>query len=105
MDIMAPRGQVNNVQAASLTTEDPASFELALRPWELLCSPSTRGKFKHSITLLMTPLFSIYRENFNLAAQVQGLSPANTLVLAIPLGYIASKNQHRLVLFWYEMVY
>jgi AraC family ethanolamine operon transcriptional activator len=77
---------VNTIQTASLTTEDPASFELALRPWELLCSPSTRGQFKHCITLLKTPLFSIYRENFNLAARVQGLSPAGTLVLAIPLG-------------------
>jgi AraC family ethanolamine operon transcriptional activator len=86
MSTMASRGQLNTVQTASLTTEDPASFELTLRPWELLCCPSTRGKFKHSITLFKTPLFSIYRENFNLAARVQGLSPADTLVLAIPLG-------------------
>jgi len=86
MNIMASQGQVNTVHTASLTTEDPASFELALRPWELLCCPSTSGKFKHAITLFKTPLFSIYRESFSLAAQVQGLSPAGSLVLAIPLG-------------------
>jgi AraC family ethanolamine operon transcriptional activator len=86
MNTMASQGQLNIVQTASLTTEDPASFELALRPWELLCHPSTPGKFMHSITLFKTPLFSIYRESFNLAAQVQGLSPAGSLVLAIPLG-------------------
>jgi AraC family ethanolamine operon transcriptional activator len=86
MNTMASHGRVITVQTASLTTEDPASFELALRPWELLCRPSTRGKFKHSIALFKTPLFSIYRESFNLAAQVQGLSPAGQLVLAIPLG-------------------
>lgn len=83
---MASQNQLNAVRTASLTTEDPASFELALRPWELLCRPSTSGKFTHSITLFKTPLFSIYRESFNLAAQVQGLSPAGALVLAIPLG-------------------
>ncbi len=86
MSSTASHGQVNTVQTASLTTEDPASFELALRPWELQCAPSTRGKFKHSITLFKTPLFTVYRESFKLAAHVQGLSPANTLVLAIPLG-------------------
>jgi AraC family ethanolamine operon transcriptional activator len=86
MNTMASHDQVDTVQTASLTTDDPASFELALRPWELLCRPGTRGEFKHSITLFKTPLFSIYRESFNLAAQVQGLSPAGTLVLAIPLG-------------------
>jgi AraC family ethanolamine operon transcriptional activator len=86
MNTMAPQSQLNTLLTASLTTEDPASFELALRPWELLCHPSTAGKFKHSITLFKTPLLSIYRESFNLAAQVQGLSPAGTLVLAIPLG-------------------
>jgi AraC family ethanolamine operon transcriptional activator len=86
MNTMATRDQVNTAQTASLTTEDPASFELALRPWELLCSPTTRGKFKHSITLLKMPLFSIYREDFNLPARVQGLSPANTLILAMPQG-------------------
>jgi hypothetical protein len=36
--------------------------------------------------LFKTPLFTVYRESFKLAAHVQGLSPANTLVLAIPLG-------------------
>ena len=86
METMAPLGQLNTVQTVSLTTNDPASFELALRPWELQCSPIAKGKFEHSITLLMTPQWSVYREEFNLAAHVQGLTPAGKLVLAIPLG-------------------
>jgi AraC family ethanolamine operon transcriptional activator len=83
---MSTAPEVGGVQTACLTTYDPASFELVLRPWELLCRPSTRGEFKHSITLYKTPLFTIYHEKFTLAAQVLGLSPAGTLVLAIPLG-------------------
>ncbi|MCX2980862.1 AraC family transcriptional regulator [Halieaceae bacterium IMCC14734] len=83
---IAADAPVAKIQSISLTTEDPASFEMALRPWELLCNPSTGGKFKHSLSSVVTPLFSIYQEKISLAAQVRGLSPAGTLVLAIPLG-------------------
>lgn len=77
---------VDEVQTLWQTSEDPASFELVMRPWELLCRPGSRGNFEHRLRMFKTPLFQIYQESFSLAAQVQGLSPAGALVLAIPLG-------------------
>lgn len=72
-------------RAMSLVTTDPAEFELALRPWELLCRPRTGGDFRHSVSSVKTAAFTIYRERFCLPVDVQGVSPGNTLVIGAPI--------------------
>jgi len=70
---------------ASLVNRDPAQFEIALRPWELLCRPSESGDFSHTVTMVKTTAFMMYREHFSLANHVQGLTPENCLVFSIPM--------------------
>lgn len=72
-------------RAMSLVTTDPAEFELALRPWELLCRPRTGSDFRHTITGVKTAEFTIYREHFSVPVDVQGMSPDNTLVIGAPI--------------------
>ena len=59
-------------RAMSLVSTDPAEFELALRPWELLCRPRTGGDFRHTVTGVKTAEFTIYRERFSVPVDVQG---------------------------------
>ena len=66
-------------EAGRLVTEDPAVYEVALRPWELMCSPIDRGTFGHSVTFLKTPSFVLYRETYDLAVVLQGLAPPDML--------------------------
>lgn len=72
-------------QAMSLVTTDPAEFELALRPWELLCRPRTGDNFRHTVTAVKTAEFTIYREHFSLPVEVQGVSPDNTFAIGAPI--------------------
>lgn len=69
----------------SLVTNDPAEFELTLRPWELQCCPRTGGDFTHSMSSVKTAAFTIYRERFSLPVDVQGISPGKTLVMGAPI--------------------
>ncbi len=72
-------------RAVSLVTTDPAEFELALRPWELMCRPLTGGDFRHTITGVKTAEFTIYRERFSVPVDVQGVSPNDTFVIGAPI--------------------
>lgn len=69
----------------SLVTTDPAEFEIALRPWELLCRPRCGGEFRHILQGLQTTEFIIYRERFTVPVDVVGISPENTVVLGAPM--------------------
>jgi len=71
-------------QFAGLVTTDPAEFELALRPWELLCKPMQSGTFSHRLVMLQTPVFLIYSETYTLPLHIQGISPPNMLGIGIP---------------------
>ena len=75
-------------QIIELITTDPAEFESALRPWELWVKPNEAGDFKNRLLMLMAPDFMIYREWYNLALHVQGLSPPDMLGIGIPMGNI-----------------
>ena len=59
----------------SLETHDPADFELALRPWELMARPAAAGSFRHAVSMVRAPGFFIYREEFDLPMFTLGLSP------------------------------
>lgn len=78
--------------ATSLVTTDPAEFELALRPWELMCRPRTGGDFRHTLSGIKTADFIIYRERYSLPVDIQGLSPDNALAIAAPI-YTAREAQ------------
>lgn len=76
-------------QVIELITTDPAEFESALRPWELWVKPKEAGDFKNRLLMLMAPDFMIYREWYNLALHIQGLSPPDMLGIGIPMGTIS----------------
>ncbi len=69
------------------TTHDPAEFELALQPWELLCRPQGKGGFRHHITAIKYRKFVLYRERYNLQIELQGLSPDGMMGICIPLDF------------------
>jgi AraC-like DNA-binding protein len=69
----------------TLETVDPAQFELALRPWELLARPKTADVFRHRVTMLRGPQFIIYREAFSSSMSVLGLGPRGMLAIGVPL--------------------
>ena len=71
------------------STHDPVEYELAMRPWELACRPRQAGDFRHQVTGIKSTNFTIYRERYNLASEMQGFSPANMLTIGIPLDYEA----------------
>ncbi len=71
-----------------LVTTDPAEFETALRPWELWVKPREAGDFENRLLMLMAPEFMIYREWYNLALHIQGLTPPDMLGIGIPMGNI-----------------
>lgn len=75
-------------QVIELTTTDPAEFETALRPWELWVKPREAGDFNNRLLMLMAPDFMIYREWYDLALHIQGLSPPDMLGIGIPMGNI-----------------
>ena len=70
----------------ALSTSDPAQFEQALRPWQLLSRPKSAGLFSHGIAMLRGPNFLLYREKFSISMSVVGLSPPGMLGIAIPIG-------------------
>lgn len=78
-------GGASRGQAGIVCTADPAIYELTLRPWELMCSPLDRGPFCHRIAFFKTPKFVLYHECYASAVRVQGLAPANTLAVSVPL--------------------
>ena len=76
-------------QVIELITTDPAEFESALTPWELWVKPNEAGDFNNRLLMLMAPDFMIYREWYNLALHIQGLSPPDMLGIGIPMGNIS----------------
>lgn len=77
----------STVEAFVAAHRDPAEFELALRPWELLCRPTRAGDFLHRISGIRSSQFILYREHFSLPTHSQGLTPEGMLVLGVPLGH------------------
>lgn len=69
-----------------LKTTDPAQFESALQPWELLCRPQSAGPFSHRLMMLRGPGFFVYKEEFSNSASVIGLTPSGMLGIGVPRG-------------------
>ena len=64
-------------------TRDPAEFELAVRPWDLLCRPQSAGDFRHHITAIKSRKFVLYKERYNLEIKLQGMTPGGMLSIFI----------------------
>lgn len=71
----------------SATAGDPAEYELAVQPWELLCLPRQAGKFRYAMMGLRTRDFLLYREHYSLPVKLEGLAPDGFLGVALPLDY------------------
>lgn len=67
----------------SLETRDPADFEIALRPWELMARPGVAGGFRHAVSMYRAEGILIYHERFNLPMVTYGLSPKRMLGIGI----------------------
>ncbi len=68
-----------------VVTTDPAEFEVALRPWDLLCRPTEAGTFTHQVSLFAGTELLLYRESYDLGIQLTGLTPPGMLVLGVPI--------------------
>lgn len=75
-----------NHRIVELTTTDPAEFEVALQPWELMCRPIDAGNFRHHLLLLQTPQLMMYSESYGLGVHVQGITPPGVVGFCIPQG-------------------
>ncbi len=65
--------------------DDPCLWESASRPWELLASPLGGAGFRNRKQALITPNWLLYRESFQGALCVQGLSPPGMLGFTVPI--------------------
>ncbi len=70
---------------------EPSELELISQPWEVMIKPIDRNPFKHQKSFLMTPSIILYKESYNSAMQVQGLTPAKMFGFTIPLN-LGSKS-------------
>lgn len=63
---------------------EPCLIEQALRPWELLCMPTSRH-YGYRMSYLKTPSMILYRENYWGSLRLRGLGPNNMLAIAVPI--------------------
>ena len=68
-----------------VSAPDPCLYEQTVRPWELANTPLEPGVFGYRMHYMQTPAVTFYREQFDLACRVQGLSPPNVFVFSVPL--------------------
>ena len=66
-------------------SSDPSEFELALQPWDLLCQPTSAGRFSHRIHAFATEDFLLYREHYDLGVKLRGLTPDGMLLIGVPV--------------------
>ncbi len=71
----------------SAAASDPAEYELAVQPWELLCLPRQAGDFRYAMSGLRSGDLLLYREHYNLPVKLEGLAPEGFLGIALPLDY------------------
>lgn len=76
-----PMGGIHRI----VRTSDPAEFELALQPWELLCRPTVAGRFSHRIHAFASLDCLLYRETYDLGVRLRGLTPAGMLLIGVPV--------------------
>ncbi len=62
----------------TLETTDPSEFEVALRPWELLCRPIDAGDFRHRVTLFVGDQLLLYHEPLFPLFLMEKYFPVNT---------------------------
>ena len=62
-----------------------AEYEHSSSPWEIMAQPLDLKPFSYHIDYLITPSFMLYKEGFNSAIKVHGLTPDNMLGFSIPL--------------------
>ncbi len=84
VSVDAPVTTKTSARAGSFETRDPVAHEQAAVPWDVVISPLSR-EFGSSNTYLAMPGVTLYRERFSGRTRVQGLSPPNTLVFAVPV--------------------
>ena len=90
----APVTTKTSARAGSFETRDPVAHEQAGVPWDVVISPISR-EFGSSNTYLAMPGVTLYRERFSGRTRVQGLSPPNTLVFAVPVKCFSNSNWWR----------
>ncbi len=64
--------------------EDPAVNELAVRPWELVCTPLAR-EYGYQMRYLKTRSLIIYFESYAAPMRFRGLAPPGMLTFSVPV--------------------
>ena len=68
------------------TASDPVLFEQAVRPWDLLCIPTSGGVFDYRMSYVRMPNITFYRETYANRVTIKGIAPPGMLAFAVPLG-------------------
>jgi len=74
-----------SVKIDSFSSTDPCAHEEATAPWENNLTPLDRGSYRQDVTSLASPRLILYRETTRSRLRVQGLSPPDMLIFAVPL--------------------
>jgi AraC family ethanolamine operon transcriptional activator len=71
--------------SGEISASDPAEYEQAVRPWDVLCRPTTRGPFEYHMAYVMTPGFTFYREKYRNTVLLKGIAPPGMLAFSVPV--------------------
>lgn len=73
------------VRVGSFTCDDPSAAERATEPWDTLVTPLCAGPYRRETRFVATPGLVLYHEGVISRTRVEGLSPADMFVFAVPL--------------------
>ena len=81
--------QANNTSACAIrgsySVDDMVKFAVEAIPWEILVKPLDGKPFFNQKEYLCTPNITLYRERFESAFKVCGLSPSDSFVFSLPI--------------------
>jgi len=75
---------IPRIEVGDLTPAEPCLVEQALRPWEILCLPTSRN-YGYRMSYLRTSSMILYREDYWGSLRLRGLGPNNMLAIAVPI--------------------
>ncbi|MCG6970019.1 MAG: helix-turn-helix domain-containing protein, partial [Gammaproteobacteria bacterium] len=85
MGQVAVKQPITDSLYGEITASDPAEFEQAVRPWDTLCLPLSRGAFNYRMAYFVTPSFTFYRETYANSVSIKGMAPPDMLAFSVPL--------------------
>jgi AraC family ethanolamine operon transcriptional activator len=76
----------SEAETGVFSTEDPVLYEAAIQPWELSVDMRRSSLFRCEIRYLRLDGMTVYRDRYDHDMRLQGMTPPNTLTIALPNG-------------------